>query len=216
MSLPVSGVPRQKRDARQQSILHMLRTSSSSQILSDGVNELPELSESSVRGSPHSNPDVAEEEGDVHGHDQIREDTEMGDDNEVGEEDEPHDSADDEDSVGVQMPIHGGGGRPPRRRKFMPIWCQGRPWLMHIALPSQKPYMKCAACQAGGQNTRWGIKREGCESLQLSAVKEHKGSTSHSHAILRWRPVRVNPEAIAMARHVVNAMMQRVLELYVV
>jgi hypothetical protein len=177
----------------------MFRASSSSQTLSDGRNELPELSESSVRGSPHGIPDVEEEQGDVQGHDQIRED------NEMGEEDEPDDSADDEDSVGVHMLVHGGGGRPPRRRKFMPIWRQGRPWLMHIALPSQKPYMKCAACQAGGQNTRWGTRREGCESLQLSAVKEHEGSTFHSHAILRWRPVRDNPEATAMARHVVNA-----------
>jgi hypothetical protein len=31
-------------------------------------------------------------------------------DNEMEEEDEPNDSVNDEDSVGVQMPVHSGGG----------------------------------------------------------------------------------------------------------
>jgi hypothetical protein len=58
-----------KEYAQQQCILHMFRTSSSSQTLIDGRNELPKLSESSNRGSPHSIPDVKEEQGDVHEHD---------------------------------------------------------------------------------------------------------------------------------------------------
>jgi hypothetical protein len=78
----------------------------------------------------------------------------MGNDNEMGKKDEPHNSVDDEDSVGIYMSVYGGEGCPPRRMKFMPIWRQGRPWVMHIALPIQKPYMKCATCQVGGQNTR--------------------------------------------------------------
>ena len=115
MSLHVSVVCRQSRDSRQQSILHMLRASFSSQTLNDGRDELHELSYFFIRGSLHEILDVEEEQGDIQGHDQIREDTEMG------EEDELDDSVDDEDSVEVQMRRHGGGGRPPRRRKFMPI-----------------------------------------------------------------------------------------------
>jgi hypothetical protein len=67
MSLHVSGVPIQRRDARQQSVLHMFRVSSSSQTLSVGRNKLLELSESYVRGSPHDIPHVEEEQGDVQG-----------------------------------------------------------------------------------------------------------------------------------------------------
>ena len=86
----------------------------------------------------------------------------------------------------------------------MPIWRQGWPWLMHIVLPKQKPYMKCATCQASDQNTRWGTKIESWKSLQLSVVKEHEGSTLHAHAMMRWRPVKDNVEATSMARHVIN------------
>ena len=65
MSLPVCGVPKQRRDARQQSILYMFRAFFSSQTLIDGRNELLELSESFVRGSPHGILDVEEEQGDI-------------------------------------------------------------------------------------------------------------------------------------------------------
>ncbi|KAG0595909.1 hypothetical protein M758_UG208600, partial [Ceratodon purpureus] len=107
----------------------MFRPSSSSQTLSDGSNEVPELSESSVRGSLRGIPNVEVEHGGIQDHQDIEEDTEMGEDNDLD------DSANDEDSVGVQVPVHGGGGRPLRRRKFMPAWRQGRPRLMHIAPP---------------------------------------------------------------------------------
>jgi hypothetical protein len=60
MSLPMSSVPRQRRDARHQSILHMFSASPSSQTLNDGRNELPKLSKSYVRGSPHGIPHVEE------------------------------------------------------------------------------------------------------------------------------------------------------------
>ncbi|KAG0596000.1 hypothetical protein M758_UG215900, partial [Ceratodon purpureus] len=107
----------------------MFRPYSSSQTLSDGRNEVPELSESSVRGSPRGIPNVEVEHGGIQDHQDIEEDTEMVGDNDLD------DSANDEDSVGVQVPVHGGGGRPLRRRNFMPAWRQGRPWLMHIAPP---------------------------------------------------------------------------------
>jgi hypothetical protein len=68
MSLPVSGeMSLQRRDARQQSVLHMFRVSSSSHTLSVGRNKLLELSESYIRGSPHDIPNVEEEQGDVQG-----------------------------------------------------------------------------------------------------------------------------------------------------
>lgn len=53
MSLHVSGVPIQRRDARQHNILHVSRASSPFQTLSDWRNELHAFF---VRGSPHGFP----------------------------------------------------------------------------------------------------------------------------------------------------------------
>ena len=46
--------------------------------MSDGRNELHDLLESLVKDSPHGIHGVEEEQGDVQGHDQIRDDTKRG------------------------------------------------------------------------------------------------------------------------------------------
>ena len=78
---------------------------------------------------------------------------------------------------------------------------------MHIApRDGIHGYMKCVAYQTANVNTDWGDHPGiGCNSFQLSFIKEHESSALHAHAMLQCALVANNPEALRMARIVANA-----------
>ena len=187
MSLPVSGVPQKRRDARQQSIRSMFLASSSiedflGEVVQDhSISPIVSLPSSSKDFSIHgdnAHEDFGGEREEVH--DGMHDDLEM-----EGSSDDDEDGGDYTKDVEL-LPHRRGRGRPPRNKKFNHCWRATRPWLMHIApRDGVHGYMKCATFQGANVNTRWGDRPGiGCSFFQLSSVKEHEGSALHAHAML--------------------------------
>jgi len=154
-SLPVSSVPRRRRDVQQPNINRWFHASSSSQ--STGGSVLREQSTSSYI-APNAVPSFPEASLQMD-EDAIEEDPQEEEDN-VSEDIEEDD----------QNPPRSRQRFKPRR--FRTSWRSGRRWLMHIQANGgpRDGVMKCAACMHCAIPTPWG-RSEGCRSLQLSLVK---------------------------------------------